>query len=382
MALLAACGGGGGSDSSSSMSQGMGTLSVSMTDAPACGYDHVYVTVQKVRVNQSSTAADTDAGWTDLAVASGSQRMDLLSLTNGVLSALGQMPLAPGHYQQMRLVLAANDSSNPLANSVAPTGQTEVALTTPSGQQSGLKLNIDLTINANQLADLVLDFNACKSVVSAGASGKYLLKPVVSVTPAYISGVAGYVDPSLGVATTGISLQQSGVVVKSTVPDATGKFLLEPVAPGTYDFVLTSAGHATAVVTGVVVSANTVTTLNASSSSFNPPVSATGMAAGAVTVTGATSIDAIVAASQTLTVGNTVELAAGPADAVTGAYSFTLPVAAPMVAAYTTGTLTFTADTAVAGKYGLAATSGGTSKMAGPLTLTSGTTVTTNFSFP
>jgi len=390
LAVLAACGGGGSSgsssgsssDGSSSMAQGMGTLRVSMTDAPACGYDHVFVTVQKVRVNQSSTAADTDAGWTDLTVASTSQRLDLLSLTNGVLSVLGQMPLAPGHYQQMRLVLAANDATTPLANSVTPSGQAEVALTTPSAQQSGLKLNVDLDILSNQMADLVLDFDACKSVVRAGASGKYLLKPVISVTPAYISGVAGYVDPSLGMATTGISLQKSGVVVKSTLPDATGKFLLQPVAPGTYDLVLTSAGHATAVVTGVVVSADTVTTLNAASSSLNPPVSATGIAAGTVAVTGATSIDALVAASQTLTVGNTIELAAGPVDAVTGAYSFTLPVAAPLVAAYTSGTLTFTADTAVAGKYGLAATSGGTTKMAGPLTITSGTTVTTNFSFP
>lgn len=46
--LLAACGGGGsGSDDA-----GAGTLRVSLTDAPACGYDSVHVTVEKLRVHR------------------------------------------------------------------------------------------------------------------------------------------------------------------------------------------------------------------------------------------------------------------------------------------------------------------------------------------
>ena len=62
--LLAACGGGGGGGSTPP--QTMGTLGVSLTDAPACGFDAVNVTVSKVRVNTSATATDTDSGWTDL----------------------------------------------------------------------------------------------------------------------------------------------------------------------------------------------------------------------------------------------------------------------------------------------------------------------------
>ena len=41
--LLAACGGGGGGDNPPA--QTMGTLGVSITDAPACGFDAVNVTV-------------------------------------------------------------------------------------------------------------------------------------------------------------------------------------------------------------------------------------------------------------------------------------------------------------------------------------------------
>ena len=53
--LLTACGGGGSSAAP-------GTLSVSLTDAPSCGYDAVNVTVNKVRVHQSSSAGENDSG--------------------------------------------------------------------------------------------------------------------------------------------------------------------------------------------------------------------------------------------------------------------------------------------------------------------------------
>jgi hypothetical protein len=57
-----------------------------------------------------------------------------------------------------------------------------VALTTPSADQSGLKLNTDMDVTGSQTADFVIDFDACKSIVSAGGSGKYLLKPVLTVS--------------------------------------------------------------------------------------------------------------------------------------------------------------------------------------------------------
>jgi len=55
-AVAAACGGGGSGGGGES-----GVLKVSLTDAPACGYDNVWVTVTKVRVHRSDTAGDGDA---------------------------------------------------------------------------------------------------------------------------------------------------------------------------------------------------------------------------------------------------------------------------------------------------------------------------------
>ena len=84
----------------------------------------------------------------------------------------------------MRLVLAGNGSTAPYANSAIPTGSTdEVPLATPSAEQSGLKINTNIDVIGSQTADFVIDFDACKSIVSAGKSGKYLLKPVLTVSP-------------------------------------------------------------------------------------------------------------------------------------------------------------------------------------------------------
>jgi len=124
-AVLVACGGGGGGGDGSA--SGMGTMRVALTDAPTGDYDAVNVTITKVRVHQSSTAADGDAGWSEITL-NPARRVDLLTLQNGVLSELGQMPLDAGKYQQVRLVLADNDATTPLANSVVPKGGTERAL--------------------------------------------------------------------------------------------------------------------------------------------------------------------------------------------------------------------------------------------------------------
>jgi len=350
---LAACGGGGsGGDSAVAP----GTLRLAMTDAPACGYDAVNVTVQKIRVNQNSGASETDGGWSEI-VLNPAKRVDLLDLTNGVLEELGQTQLPPGKYTQLRLVLADNNGTLPLANSVVLTSDgSEVALKTPSGQQSGLKSNINIDIASNQLADFVIDFDACKSVVSAGSSGQYLLKPVITMIPRYVNGVSGYMDAtSTGYATTTMSLQQNGVVIKATVPDVTGKFLLQPVAPGNYTLVMTAPGRTTTVVTNVPVTTNTVTDVNTVGTPFKPETSDSG------SVSGTAPVETLVRVLQPLTAGPTVEIAGRYVDGITGAYGFPLVVNAPMVAPYVAAPslLTFVPDTDAAGRYTLNASLSG-----------------------
>ena len=388
VAGLAACGGGGGSASTDSS----GTLRLALTDAPACGYDAVNVTIQKVRVHQSDSANPDDPnGWSEI-VLNPALRVDLLKLQNGDLAELGEVTLPTGSYNQMRLVLAEN-STNPtvaLANSVVLTSdltKTEVALKTPSGQQSGVKAQkFKVDIAANQLANFVIDFDACKSVVVAGNSGQYLLKPQLNVIARYISGVTGFVDAGLANGFTSVSLQQNGVVIKATAPSIDpanfGKFML-PVAPGNYSLVLTAPGRTTAVVTNVAVAADTVTSVNTSGTALNPAASAS------ATVTGTAPLDTLMRVLQPLTTGP-IELAGRFVDGIAGSltmggYTYPLAVNAPLVAPYVVapGALVFTADAAAAGKYTLNASLTGKVDQTTVLpTLASGATVTTNFTFP
>jgi hypothetical protein len=380
---LAACGGGGGSTASAD-----GSLRLALTDAPSCGFDHVFVTVEKVSVNTSATASDTDTGWTDLAL-SPARRIDLLDLQNGVLEELGTMPLGAGHYSQVRLVLASNSGTGTtsVANAVQPTGGAVTPLSTPSAQQSGLKLRANFDVAAGQMADLVLDFDACKSIVKAGNSGQFILKPVVSVVERVVSGIQGFVTTTLSLNSTTVSAQQDGAIVRATAPDSTGKFTIPFLATGTYTLVVTADGHATAVVTGVPVGTST-TVVNGTATAIAPPVSSMADVTGTVvvsSVSGSTTLstaltDATMMAQQPLTGGPTIEVASQPVDSVLGSYRFHLPTSAPTKAAYATTTLSFTPDAAAAGKYTIQAQSPGRTTLTHPADISTGP-ATVNFSY-
>ena len=374
-ALVVACGGGGGSPT--------GTMRLSLADSPACGYDNVFVTVEKVRVHQSGSANENDPGWSEV-VLPVAQRVDLLTLTNGILLPLGQAELPAGNYTQMRLVLGdkppPGSPQGTLANSIKPTGSVETELTTPSGQQSGLKMNVNISVPAGQVADFAIDFDACKSFVKSGNSGKYIIKPVVAVTPILASAaqrVVGYVDPALAAGGTSISLQLNGRQVKGTVPGANGSFVLYPVEPGTYDLVVTSAGRATAVMTGVPVTTTAVTTINALPTAITPPI----LTQGTRNVTGNVSpATATVRSLQALSGGATVETHWAAVDATSGDFDFTLPIDPPVRTAYAvnTATMTLTPDTLALGLYTIEAQSGSdtqsqlidTNDVVAPVTLT------------
>jgi len=367
IALLSACGGGGGT-ASTTAAPANGTLSLALTDAPSCGFDQVNVTVEKVRVHQSASAGDTDAGWSEI-VLTPAKRIDLLGLTNGILEELGQTPLPAGKYTQMRLVLASNGSVWPPANSVLPSGGgvSEVPLDTPSATQSGLKMNVDINIEANKVADFVLDFDACKSVVTRGNSGKYNLKPVVQVIPRISDAgqrIVGYVDMSVASTATTVSAQSGGQVIKSTPPDATGKFALYPVAAGTYDLVITAPNRVTTLISGVPVVTTSYTYVGSDTVRILPPLSTatppstaiSQTASGTVSVGGnVVSTNASVRVLQAFSGAPTtkVEVAAKPVDADDGTFTFMLPLGAPARTTYSASAtaITFSPDPAAAGLF-------------------------------
>lgn len=363
-AVVAGCGGGGGGDAG----PGTGTLGVSLTDAPSCGYDQVNVTVVKVRVHKSAAAGENDAGWTDITLASPT-KINLLNLNNGVLFNLGQTTLEAGHYTQLRLVLDANATGT--ANTVVPTGGTATALVTPSAVQSGIKLINEFDVVADQRVDLVLDFDACKSVVKRG-NGTYALKPVIRVIPTELNGIKGFVDVDLLDENVLLTAQQNGVVIQSTAPLQSGEFFLARVPAGNYDVVITADGRATAVIAGVPVANSTsVTTINGTGAPIMLETSAMQTVTGAAVLNPtSTTVDANVAAKQTFGVlpapTTTVTVKSVIADDLAaGAYTLNLPTAEPWFATYDAAatspapSFVLTEQTGMAGMYAVAASATG-----------------------
>jgi hypothetical protein len=381
---VVACGGGGGGTSTAAD----GSLRMALTDAPACGFDHVWITIDKVRVHQSANAQDTDAGWTDLTL-SPARRVDLLTLTNGVLEELGTTPLAPGHYTQLRLVLASNTGgSGALANAVQPTGGSPVALTTPSGQQSGIKLLGNFDVASGQMADVVMDFDACRSVVTAGNSGQHVLKPVIAVVPRVTTSIQGVVTTTLTLSSTTVAAQQDGATVRATTPDSSGAFRIPYLQPGTYTLVITSDGHATGVVTSVPAGTGT-TVVSTTATAIVLPTSAMADISGTVTAStssGGTTVtapvtDATVRATQSLTGGPVIEVRKQQVDGVLGTYRFSVPTAAPVKAAYSTTTLALTPDSAVAGKYTIETQAPGRATLSKPADVSAASSLQLNFGY-
>lgn len=345
-AFVAGCGSGG--DGGGSTAQ-PGTVSVSMTDAPACGFDQVNVTVSKVRVHQSGSADDKAAGWTDITL-DPPRKINLLDLNdptqpNFALETLGETPLAEGHYTQLRLVLVPN-SGGPLANSLVLSGpppSAEIPLDTPSAVQSGIKLIHQFTVDSGQRVDLLLDFDACKSIVQTG-SGKYKLKPVIKVIPFVLNGIKGFVDKNLLASHVIVSAQvNNGEIVRATVPNTqTGEFFLAHLMPTNHDVVITADDHATAVISEVPVPNDTFTTVSTTAAPFTLQTSTSQSISGTVTLNPADDDGTvIVAAKQSLSGGPTVTVKSVVATVLDAAaligdyqYNMTLPTGAPSLAPY------------------------------------------------
>ncbi|MNZ81277.1 hypothetical protein D3C78_999380 [compost metagenome] len=132
------------------------------------------------------------------------------------------------------------------------------------------------------------------------------------------------------------------------------------------------------MVTGVPVAAETVTPLTSAAAPILLPTSASASA------TGSAPAETLVRALQSLVVGP-VEISGQYVNSVTGAYAFSLPVNAPLVAAYAAAPapLVFSPYAPATGQYALRASLPGFADKEATLPqLTAGGFVVTNFTFP
>lgn len=192
-------------------------LEVRLTDAPG-DYEQVNIDIQSVEIN----SGDGNSGWTTLDVKSGVY--NILELTNGLDTLLATAELPAGQISQIRLILGNN-------NSVKVNGETK-PLSTPSAQQSGLKLNLNATLVEGITYTITLDFDAARSIVAKG-NGTYSLKPVIRAIETSTSGaIKGIVTP-LEAAPAVFAIVGTDTVATAYTDDA-GKFMLRSLPAGSY----------------------------------------------------------------------------------------------------------------------------------------------------
>jgi len=149
-----------------------GHLQLLITDSPA-DYDSVKITFTKI-------SAHIDSEWIDFMV--DPTTVDLLKWTNGKTKMLADVDIPAGKYTQVRIII--DEAEIGVDDKIFP-------LEVPSGAKTGLKFGPQFTIESGSSYELVIDFDAHRSIVVMGSKKNpkgYKLKPRIRVISKAITG--------------------------------------------------------------------------------------------------------------------------------------------------------------------------------------------------
>ena len=123
-------------------------------------------------------------GW--VTVAEPNKSFDLMTLTDGANTLLGDAQVAAGSYKSFRLIIDPAKSSITLndANNTVIGGESITGLKFPSADKTGIKIQLsdDLVVTEGETSTLVVKFDVSKSFVMRGATidqNGLLFKPVI-----------------------------------------------------------------------------------------------------------------------------------------------------------------------------------------------------------
>ena len=206
-------------DNPSDSTQGMARMSITAFDAPPPeGIEHLYLNIVEVSVHNE------DNGW--MVLSDIDTTIDFLELINGVSVNLVDDSVPSGFYSQLRLVVS--DSNEIVVDSVS------YPLTIPSGTQTGVKLNLDFNLNADEFVHLYVDFDVSKSVIVA--NNEFKLKPTYRVFKEDLSGtISGTVTDTLSNPIANVMVEAASTEYSTaTLTDSLGAYML--ILPtGSYD---------------------------------------------------------------------------------------------------------------------------------------------------
>jgi len=143
-------------------------LNVKLVDKPA---DYAEVNVEVIGISINYGGENDESGWQELETSGGIYNLLELTAGNEVLLVSNEIP--SGSISQIRLLLGEN-------NSVIEKEGDSYPLVTPSGQSSGVKINLNQNFESGIDYTIILDFDAARSVLNNPQ--KYILKPVINAS--------------------------------------------------------------------------------------------------------------------------------------------------------------------------------------------------------
>lgn len=233
---------------------GTARVQLKLIDSPG---DYLEVNVNIIDVQYNSS--EDEEGWRSFESFEEEQLVNLLDLVGGNSLLLTDEIMPVGMLKQIRLVLGDG-------NYIVIDGDDEESeedniqadLTTPSAQQSGLKLKLNTELEAGFSYTFILDWDVQKSIVETG-SDKYILKPVIRVEAEVNSGsIEGIVTGDKTDDTIDGAVPLEGVEVNlykyegddeepfaTTWTVETGYFIFEGLPAGDYEIEIEHEGYST-----------------------------------------------------------------------------------------------------------------------------------------
>jgi hypothetical protein len=250
IALLPSC----SSDDDNPMQSGQ--VKVYITDAPVddANVEAVVISVNKIEMNGPR-------GWEPVKEFDTPFSINILDYQNGKSYFVTDANVTAGAYTEARFVLNADTDMNATVTNppcfIRYKDGSKQPLFIPSGTTSGYKAKGTVEVVANSTTEVTLDFDARRSIVEAGNSGKFILKPTVrlvantvaakvegsftdfhdySKVVAYLYEKGSYTSAEATV--TDESEARFSNSVTSTMLNTSGDFTFAFLAPGSYDVVL------------------------------------------------------------------------------------------------------------------------------------------------
>lgn len=234
----------------SNAKNGNAKVTTSITDSPGV-FTALNVEVDQISIHKSS-ASDTTSGW--VVICDSTVNVNIMNLTNGKTHLLGSNNINAGSYDQIRFLLGSNNT--------VTVGNVTYPITIPSGTQTGIKINANITINPGENFNLLLDFNAAQSVVKAG-NGVFMLKPVIHAVNVQTQGdLSGTINPASAKSVIYAVFGQD--TVASAFADTTnGNFKIVGLTADTYNIAIhsNSTAYSDTTVVGETVNAGSETNM-------------------------------------------------------------------------------------------------------------------------